>query len=685
MKLRTSQLVDRALHLADIANTDFLTHSELNAYLNDAWQSVYQTLINKGDKAFVKEVELMSTSGIGDYVEYELPEDLYQVLSLKHKYSGSLIKRHAESEAINSNSYEIINDKLRLYGVQSQALVLTYWVNPKYLSFPDRDIDVSVDGDVLSSAGDSILLADGRIVNLKTNDTLGQITIDDTKNYQLGNGHVLEWSQVSTSTNNYNNVGNYYFNSGTSSPFTSLTPRGTQQSSVQKLSDYVFTRYYASGNLIYGKEASQSTTTTVLLSSNTMVYMNINGTIYYGKDAGLSEATDFSYSTAPLASLTIGTADGDRTTFKWYNGILWAPVISYNGDVYVQTAWTSVDNFNSSGFVTHTGANGTHYSGSTMYTNINRQTTIRPSIIQACYECPKLIQVTSFDASGNPAYDTIVSGSGMLTVESQILFNRYYSLINEYTFTPLYYKTYQLTASELRYISYDDTTLYSKEESYNYNVFLDNNYNAIYQQYQGSDVKAPALFDSYLFTSDDTVVLPKFIAGYEDIYFGITQANNENILQAYLPDEMGIVDIYTLPYTISEIIPVDDFNQNMAFLIRTPSNKYHLLTIDKDSLELVEDDALDIRAPLNIALLRYGPLVSSGSDAVVKSHIPDTELNFPNEIYYSLIAADLAVRFAMKQNIDATGLQALYESMWITFMNTLSQDAGYTRIRNEYR
>ena len=203
MKLRTSQLIDRALHLADIANTDFLTHSELNAYLNDAWQAVYQTLINKGDKAFVKEVELMTTAGIGDYVEYELPEDLFQVLSIKHKYSGSLIKRHAESEAINSNSYEIVNDKLRLYGVQSQALVLTYWVNPKYLSFPDRSIDVSVDGDVLSSAGDSILLADGRIINLKTNDTLGQITIDSTKNYQLGNGHVLEWNMVGTSIINY--------------------------------------------------------------------------------------------------------------------------------------------------------------------------------------------------------------------------------------------------------------------------------------------------------------------------------------------------------------------------------------------------------------------------------------------------------------------------------------------------
>ena len=592
MKLRTSQLIDRALHLADIANTDFLTHSELNAYLNDAWQAVYQTLINKGDKAFVKEVELMTTAGIGDYVEYELPEDLFQVLSIKHKYSGSLIKRHAESEAINSNSYEIVNDKLRLYGVQSQALVLTYWVTPKYLSFPDRSIDVSVDGDVLSSAGDSILLADGRIVNLKTNDTLGQITIDDTKNYQLGNGHVLEWNMVGTSQTKYYNVGDYYFTNG-SSPFTSKIPKGTQQSSTQKLSDYVFT-YYNPNMLVYGKEASQGTTTTVTLSADTQVFLDISGNIYYGKDVGLTKYENFEYSISPLTSLKIGTLDGDKTTFKWYNNILWAPVISYVSGVYTQTAWTSVDNFGSNGFVTHTGASGVANSGTALYTAISNRTTISPSVVQACYECPKLIQVTALDNDGNVTYDEVISGSGMLTVTEQVSFYRYHSLLS-YTYSPLYYKVYSYTSSSLKYISYDDTTLYSKEEAFNYNVFLDNNYNAIYQKYSGSDVRTPALFGSDLFTTDGTVVLPKFIVGYEDVYFGITQVNNENVLQAYLPDEAALVDIGIIPYTISEIIPVDDFNQNMAFLIRTSSNKYHLLTIDKDNYTVVEDDELDTK------------------------------------------------------------------------------------------
>lgn len=58
MKYTSNQVIKRALNLADISNTDFLTHEEQIQYINDAWQTVYQWLINKGDKQFVKEVYL---------------------------------------------------------------------------------------------------------------------------------------------------------------------------------------------------------------------------------------------------------------------------------------------------------------------------------------------------------------------------------------------------------------------------------------------------------------------------------------------------------------------------------------------------------------------------------------------------------------------------------------------------
>ena len=85
MKYTADQIIERALNLADIANTDFLTHREQLQYLNDAWQTVYQWLINKGDKQFVKEVYLEIAAASNDWTEYLIPADLYQIKSLKNR------------------------------------------------------------------------------------------------------------------------------------------------------------------------------------------------------------------------------------------------------------------------------------------------------------------------------------------------------------------------------------------------------------------------------------------------------------------------------------------------------------------------------------------------------------------------------------------------------------------------
>ena len=117
-----SEIVKRAFQLADIANTDYISHQEAVQYMNDSWLTAYQLVINAGDNIFTKEVDLMNASSFNDYTEYELPDDFYQLKSVKNKYTGSLITRHAESEGINSNSYEIVNDRLRLYGVAQNPL-----------------------------------------------------------------------------------------------------------------------------------------------------------------------------------------------------------------------------------------------------------------------------------------------------------------------------------------------------------------------------------------------------------------------------------------------------------------------------------------------------------------------------------------------------------------------------------
>lgn len=139
-KYKASEIIDRALHLADIANTDFLTHKEHIDYINDAWKNVYQFLISKGDKSFVEEVMLNGTNFNG-VTEFDLPDDFYQIQSIREYQTNRQISRKADSESDASATYEVVNDKLRIYGTGGH-LVMTYYKAPVYITFPDKDIDV---------------------------------------------------------------------------------------------------------------------------------------------------------------------------------------------------------------------------------------------------------------------------------------------------------------------------------------------------------------------------------------------------------------------------------------------------------------------------------------------------------------------------------------------------------------
>lgn len=196
-KYKASELIEKALNIADISNTDFLTHKENIEYINDAWKSVYQWLINKGDKQFVEEVEL-SGGGSNGYVEYELPDNFYQMLSLKSS-NGFIVPRKAESESLNSATYEIVNNRLRLYGCTSN-LILTYYVNPIWITYPDRPIEVeslSYPDEVYTSFNNSVLVYNETdetfiLKNVITGETIADLTFmyDLGGNPFVANGHV---------------------------------------------------------------------------------------------------------------------------------------------------------------------------------------------------------------------------------------------------------------------------------------------------------------------------------------------------------------------------------------------------------------------------------------------------------------------------------------------------------------
>ena len=420
-KYKASEIISRDYDLADIKNTDFLTHEENTHYINDAWKQVYQWLINKGDKQFVKEVQLSGAS-FNDYTEYELPEDLYQILSIKSK-SGYIVNRKSESESYSSATYEVFNDKLRLYGCASD-LIMTYWTVPIWITYPDRELPFELDADrtIVSHNQNCVLLDNGAIINVVTGETIATVDADIAANGQLGNGLIYE--------------------------------------------------KYDHGSLAR--------------------VWNFNGNLV-----------------TTLPSYSFGVKD-------------------YNDNILYQ------------------------YDSKLKYVGSDK-------VIRTIDDYEKILMLLLKDV------------------------------------------------------------------------------------------------DVYIVRNDDEV---------NSLFIGDTKV-----------DELGMMYEDAVFRLVGDFTPLGE---------NTFSFRDKVYTYDPTTNEVFEYN-IESNYPIRLANLKYGNLVTNFSDFKVVSAAEDTEFNFPNEIYIQLLACDLAIRYCMKMNADFTGLNNLYQTMQTTFMNTLSQDANYSRIINVYR
>jgi hypothetical protein len=192
-----SEIVERALDVADIQNTDFLSYREKTKYLNDAWRNVYQTIINYNLDVFTVRAQLVGNGGV-----YPLPFDCYQIKAVKNPITGSLIPRKAESESVLGPYYEIVNNTLIL-GPNIGPVEVVYWRKPFFLSLPDKQIETNIEENraVLDSCNNSILLKDTAVgveqkmyvQNLLSDSTLELPYAPDPEyDWYLGNNFILK-------------------------------------------------------------------------------------------------------------------------------------------------------------------------------------------------------------------------------------------------------------------------------------------------------------------------------------------------------------------------------------------------------------------------------------------------------------------------------------------------------------
>src|SRR5574344_715206 len=100
IRYNASDVIKKAKQLADLENSDFISWNESLTLLNDAYQSVYQKSINKGNNDFVKVITT-------DNKVITLPNDFYQLkaLTLKQDRFTTPIMRRPQNGDFNVLSY----------------------------------------------------------------------------------------------------------------------------------------------------------------------------------------------------------------------------------------------------------------------------------------------------------------------------------------------------------------------------------------------------------------------------------------------------------------------------------------------------------------------------------------------------------------------------------------------------
>ena len=125
-----------------------------------------------------------------------------------------------------------------------------------------------------------------------------------------------------------------------------------------------------------------------------------------------------------------------------------------------------------------------------------------------------------------------------------------------------------------------------------------------------------------------------------------------------------------------DIKEIPMFNDQETFLSTVDTIMYEGESLTATNLNIDRFDLLGV--------VDYGYIITDGTEKYLVSYIPDTLLNFPNQLYFELIAAECAMRFLLKQNADISGLQNIYNNMANSYKNSLSQNGAYPRITNIY-
>lgn len=241
-----------------------------------------------------------------------------------------------------------------------------------------------------------------------------------------------------------------------------------------------------------------------------------------------------------------------------------------------------------------------------------------------------------------------------------------------------YYIKSLLTDSKLD-LSFIEPNEYEK-------IYLGNNFiigingsNYEVKDFYGNLVFHGEITADYFIKSDDGV-----------IYIGVLDTDKVNILELDNVTEVASINFTSKPENIicidnefyfveKDAMPVGVFDCRPAYT--TPDKNLHLINEqfdrNKDIIEFVSIPTIG-----KLICTNYGFLDFSGK---LYSNVPDTQLSFPNNLFFDCISYDLAIRFLCKMNADSSGVENLNRNAWNQLTASIDQNADFQVVKKVRR
>ena len=237
-----------------------------------------------------------------------------------------------------------------------------------------------------------------------------------------------------------------------------------------------------------------------------------------------------------------------------------------------------------------------------------------------------------------------------------------------------YYIKSLLTDSKLD-LSFIEPNEYEK-------IYLGNNFiigingsNYEVKDFYGNLVFHGEITADYFIKSDDGI-----------IYIGVLDTDKVNILELDNVAEVTSIKFTSKPENIicidnefyfveKDAMPIGIFDCRPAYT--TPDKNLHLINDqfdrNKDIIEFVSIPTIG-----KLICTNYGFLDFSGK---LYSNVPDTQLSFPNNLFFDCISYDLAIRFLCKMNADSSGVENLNKNAWNQLTAAIDANADFMRVK----